>query len=99
MGQPAQIGKTQAGPRLPPGAPCRSESAEIAVCKGEYDKIRRGLTEILGGRGLLKSMPFPQQDVHASPGQDGGDRVVINAALANHDDSRETLLVGAPRPV
>jgi hypothetical protein len=86
MGQSAQIGETQARQRLPPGTPRRSESAEIAVGKREHDEIRRGLTEILGGRGFLKSMPFPQQDVHASPGQDGGDRVVIEAALADHDD-------------
>ncbi len=86
MGQAAQIGKTQARQRLPPGAPRCGESAEITVGKRQHDEVRRGLAEILGDRGLLKSMPFPQQDMHASPGQDGGYRVVIEAALADHDD-------------
>ena len=71
MGQPAQIGQPQARQGLAAATPGGGERAEVAVCKGQHDKVGRGLAEILGRRGLLKSMPFPQQDVHALPRQHG----------------------------
>ncbi len=99
MRQPAQIGQPQARQGLAAAAPGRGERAEIAVCEGQHDKVGRGLAEILGHRGFLKSMPFPQQDVHALPCQYGSDRGVIKAAFADHDDARAALFVGAPRTV
>ena len=69
MGRRRRLASRRLGKRLAPAAPGGGERAEIAVCKGQHDEVRRGLAEILGRRGLLKSMPFPQQDVHALPRQ------------------------------
>jgi hypothetical protein len=99
MGEATEIGQPQARQGVAAATPGRRECAEIAVCKRQHDKVRRGLAEILGSRGLFKSMPFPQQDVHALPREYGGDSVAIKAALADHDDARATLFIGAPRTV
>ena len=96
MDEAAQIGQSQARQVFAPGAPGGCERAEVAVCKGQHDEIGRGLAEVFRGRRFLKSMPFPQQDMHALSRQQSGHRGVVETALADHDNPRQPFLVGTP---